>query len=74
MTCKLHDNDHAAMIRWAENLGESLALGVHAKGGSLGAAREGMTAAVVAGFDRKAAALMSGEDEGYETLGAQAYD
>ena len=59
MTCKLPPEDHAAMTRWAENLGESLALGIHAKGGQLGAAREGMAAAVVRGFDRKAAKILA---------------
>ncbi len=56
--CKLHDNDHAAMTRWAEALGENFALSMHEKGASLGAAREGAIAAFTRGIDRKAGEVL----------------
>jgi len=60
MTCKLTPEDHAAMTRWAENLGENFALSMHEKGASLGAAREGAIAAFTRGIDRKAAQILAG--------------
>ncbi len=58
MACKMTAEDHQAMTRWAYSLGESFALGVQTKGGSLGSAREGMIAALTQGFDDKAAELL----------------
>jgi len=61
MSCKLTDHDHAAIMRWAESLGESAAMILHAKGASLGAGREGALSAFTRGFDRKAEELLSDE-------------
>lgn len=68
MTCKLSDEDLAALeTRWFW-LGESEATAVHCAGGSLGSAREAAIAAFTKGYDEHAATLM--RSAGLETLAA----